>query len=999
MKKLLFLLFIIGQCSTVALAQSGNIGVGTNSPSSKLQVLGSIALGYRAVTASTTLNVSDYAVEFTGTAAITLTLPDATKCTGRMYVIKNTSTTYPTPVVLLSPPLAQTIDGKPNWVLNQLNEVVMLMSNGTNWLVHAQEVPVDSLGVTGATGSTGPTGITGITGVTGVTGPTGVAGATGSTGATGTNGTNGTNGAIGATGPTGVAGTNGTNGTNGAVGATGPTGIAGSNGTNGAIGATGPTGVTGATGTAGTNGTNGAIGATGPTGVAGVLAAGNAAGNTPYWNGSAWVINTSNIYNNGSNVGIGTTSPGAKLDVGYGVTVNNTVVNATGSINDFLQYNIQNTSTGTHAQSGYSATADNGSNTTGFAWMGINNSTFNFPTAYNIGVANDVSYIASGQDMYIANANNTKSIIFSTGTASTPYFAEKMRITNSGNIGIGTSTFDGTNPEKLIVNAGTTTSVNAIVGKGSINSYLQLNIQNQSSGTSASSDVVATADNGSETTNYIDMGINGSAYTGGAEGNANDAYIYNIGQNLLIGTGTTAKSLIFFTGGTTQSTNERMRIDGNGNMGLGTVTPGSRLDIASGLANASGLRFSNLSSSSPVTALSAMLAVDASGNVVVGNASNGRTNYVLVKSASDFPAPVGGVITLAPFTVYEINGTITLTNKINLNASTIRGADRANDKLLYTPTSGELFTGSNGGYLSNLTISATGIGAKLFNINAGGDATKTIVMEFTYIFNCDNVGLIKGFAGYAVFQSVAFSNNTNGITLQDIGNLIELNLFWIADNHNTYQTLIGTFATIIISGGNMQALAYYAAKALDISGITSITSAAELKATIFQGDGTYVVGSFTNQWEADASGIVTVKDDIATGNIYLSIPVATPIATVNVPMKVSGTTTAANLFRVTNPANNRITYTGTKARNFQAMVSLSLTSAANTKEYSFFIAKNGTILPESKQTVKILNSGDENSLTVSCTVQLATNDYVEVWVEDNTDATDPTIQTMNLSIK
>ena len=36
---------------------------------------------------------------------------------------------------------------------------------------------------------------------------------------------------------------------------------------------------------------------------------GSAAGNTPYWNGTSWVTNSSNIYNNGSNVGIGTSSP------------------------------------------------------------------------------------------------------------------------------------------------------------------------------------------------------------------------------------------------------------------------------------------------------------------------------------------------------------------------------------------------------------------------------------------------------------------------------------------------------------------------------------------------------------------------------------------------------------------------------------------------------------------------------------------------------------------
>lgn len=321
-------------------------------------------------------------------------------------------------------------------------------------------------------------------------------------------------------------------------------------------------------------------------------------------------------------------------------------------------------------------------------------------------------------------------------------------VNKNGNLGIGTSTFDATNPEKLLIDAGTTTSFNLIKAKGSIDNYLQFNIQNTSSGTTASSDVVATADNGTESINYIDMGINSSTYSSlglPIVGGINNAYLYSTGNDLIIGNATAAKNLRFFTGGTANS-NERIRINGTGKVGIGSTNPVELLTLGTAGTTAGVLS----------------LAGSTSGKAIITTAAAAGTPTLTL------PTATGTLATLA--------GTETLTNK------TISGASNTLSNISMSSLTGTLGianggTGSSTQNFVDLTTGQTIAGAKTWSnlgtFNAGITSTgATINLNASSNFSTNiNTGTSTGAiaignsASTGITENVGTGNYTlNGTT-------------------------------------------------------------------------------------------------------------------------------------------------------------------------------------------------------------------------------------------
>ena len=131
-------------------------------------------------------------------------------------------------------------------------------------------------------------------------------------GPAGPQGEQGIQGETGAQGLMGLTGLPGVDGAQGLQGIQGPVGLQGPAGADGATGPQGPMGFAGDDGATGPQGPQGESGPEGPQGPAG--ADGDGA--------SVWSTFGTDAYYNSGNVGIGTTSPGTKLDINGDVRIN-----------------------------------------------------------------------------------------------------------------------------------------------------------------------------------------------------------------------------------------------------------------------------------------------------------------------------------------------------------------------------------------------------------------------------------------------------------------------------------------------------------------------------------------------------------------------------------------------------------------------------------------------------------------------------------------------------
>lgn len=121
------------------------------------------------------------------------------------------------------------------------------------------------------------------------------------------------------------------------------------------------------------------------------------------------------------------------------------------------------------------------------------------------------------------------------------------------------------------------------------------------------------------------------------------------------------------------------------------------------------------------------------------------------------------------------------------------------------------------------------------------------------------------------------------------------------------------------------------------------------------------------------------------GSLYVTTPAATTIATPSTFVKVAGTTTmVSGAHRVDMPQDNRLRYLGIATVHIHLVANLSVSCAANNQHISFAIFKNGVKVDHSQMDHLIGTGTDVKIMAIHADMDLTTNDYVELWVSNET---------------
>ena len=394
---------------------------------------------------------------------------------------------------------------------------------------------------------------------------------------------------------------------------------------------------------------------------------------------------------------------------------------------------------------------------------------------------------------------------------------------------------------------------------GTANSYLQLVAQNKDNGSAASTDFIATADNGTDADTFIDMGINSPAYNQPGYGlqQANDGYLYVAGNtatgggNLVLST-LENNDIIFSTGGVDTGDEQGRFQYGNGFKVTGNIYSTGNVSGSWFIGNVFG---------------------NVSGNLTVTGPNTG----VLFNDS-------GIANSTAGFTFDKTSNLATLTGNLSAANISTAGLIVATGNV----TGGNIITGGLISATGNITATANIAGGNITATSniAGGNITTAGLISATgnvtggnlITLGIANVGILTVTGNATVTANVAGGNITTAGLISATGNVTGGNLT---------TTGIANVGTLSVTGSG------------NVTGNLGVTG--NVSANYYSGNGYYLTGIITSVANIN-NGTSNVRIDASGGNILANVggvanvfAITTVGANVDGTLGVTGNVTGSNL--------------------------------------------------------------------------------------------------------
>ena len=379
-------------------------------------------------------------------------------------------------------------------------------------------------------------------------------------------------------------------------------------------------------------------------------------------------------------------------------------------------------------------------------------------------------------------------------------------------------------------------------------------------------------------------------------------------------------------------------------------------------------------------------------------------NLVYVDDIGKFPTPIAGVITL------ENNFTYIMTKSIDLLGNRI--VSNNNVVNLYGESSETCFltsTGLGAGIAlitSNTTIKLRDFTIKDVNtaLNLDKDTIMALDWEGLNFTNVPNIGLIKDFDNLIFTKGTFF--NSKGLVLDGtFGTAGFSNTLFQGDG--LAGNIISLPSTAIVTRrfrlDKCAVVVFGSTIGINVNAGATIPSERYILDTVsFSGGGTYLSGTDHTSNKTlfrFNDGIINTSEN---SMYYMeNNATATDIVTAGAYVKISGTTISGTASRFTN-TSNRATYIGSKTRTFEISAIATFTSGSDGDNIAIKIYKNGIALDGTRAvgvTRTVLGVNKADNVKTQDIVELATNDFLEIYVSNLTDNSDVTITDLNVIIK